>query len=122
MRIIVAGAGIGGLAAALSLARSGFKVEVVERAGMLREVGAGLQLSPNAMKALDSLGVAPAVEEISSEPQTLELRLGKSGARIFSIPAGLAARRRYGAPYLHTHRADLVEILRKAAEEAGVRV
>jgi salicylate hydroxylase len=95
---------------------------VVERASVLREVGAGLQLSPNALKALEWLGTGQAVEAVSSEPQALELRLGKSGVRVFSIPAGPAARKRYGAPYLHIHRADLIEILRKAAEVAGVRI
>jgi salicylate hydroxylase len=122
MKIIVVGAGIGGLAAALALARAQFRVEVVERASVLREVGAGLQLSPNAMKALEWLGVAEAVEAVSSEPQALELRQGKSGRRVFSIPMGPAARKRYGAPYLHAHRADLISILRKAAEAAGVRI
>ena len=122
MRIIVIGAGIGGLAAALALTRAKFEVEVVERAGVLREVGAGLQLSPNAMKALQWLGVSGSVEAVSSEPQALELRTGKSGNRVFSIPMGPAARRRYGAPYLHIHRADLIEILHTAAEAEGVRI
>jgi salicylate hydroxylase len=122
MRIIVVGAGIGGLAAALALARAKFEVEVVERAGVLREVGAGLQLSPNAMKALQWLGVSGSVEAVSSEPQALELRTGKSGGRVFSIPAGPSARRRFGAPYLHIHRADLIEVLRTAAEAEGVRI
>jgi salicylate hydroxylase len=122
MKIVVAGAGIGGLAASLALARAGFEVTAVERAARPLEVGAGLQLSPNAMKCLASLGVAEAVETVSSEPQALELRIGKSGAGIFSIPMGLSARKRYGAPYLHIHRADLVDILSKAAVEAGARV
>jgi salicylate hydroxylase len=122
MRIIVIGAGIGGLAAALALARAKFEVEVVERAGVLREVGAGLQLSPNAMMALGWLGVSGSVEAVSSEPQALELRIGKSGSKVFSIPIGPAARRRLGAPYLHIHRADLIEILRAAAEAEGVRI
>jgi salicylate hydroxylase len=122
MKIIVAGAGIGGLSAAIAFSKAGFEVEVCERAGALREVGAGLQLSPNAMKALDALGCAEAAEAVSSEPDALELRIGKTGAKVFSIPVGKAARKRYGAPYLHIHRADLVEILRRAAEFAGVRI
>lgn len=122
MRIIVVGAGIGGLAAALALARAKFEVEVVERAGVLGEVGAGLQLSPNAMKALQWLGVSGSVEAVSSEPQALELRTGKSGGRVFSVPVGPVARRRFGAPYLHIHRADLIDILRTAAEAEGVRL
>jgi salicylate hydroxylase len=122
MKIIVVGAGIGGLAAALALARAKFEVEVVERAGVLREVGAGLQLGPNAVKALQWLGVSGSVEAVSSEPQALELRTGKSGRRVFSVPMGPAARRRYGAPYLHIHRADLIEILRAAAEAEGMKL
>jgi salicylate hydroxylase len=122
MKIVVAGAGIGGLAASLALARAGYEVTAVERAARPLEVGAGLQLSPNAMKCLASLGVSEAVEAVSSEPEALELRLGRSGARIFSIPMGPAARKRYGAPYLHIYRADLVDVLTKAAVEAGVRI
>jgi salicylate hydroxylase len=97
-------------------------VTAIERAARLTEVGAGLQLSPNAMKCLVSLGVGEVVEAVSSEPEALELRIGKSGARIFSIPMGASARKQYGAPYLHIHRADLVDILAKAATEAGVRI
>jgi salicylate hydroxylase len=122
MRIVVAGAGIGGLSAALALARSGHEVEVVERSGVISEVGAGLQLSPNAMKGLAALGVAEAAEAVSSEPEALELRIGKSGGKVFAIPVGQAARKRYGAPYLHIHRADLVEVLRGEAERAGAKV
>jgi salicylate hydroxylase len=122
MKIIIAGAGIGGLSAAIALAKAGFEVEVIERAGVLREVGAGLQLSPNAVKALDALGCAEAAEAVSSEPEALELRIGKTGMRLFSIPAGKTARKRYGAPYLHIHRADLIEILRRSAEFAGAKI
>lgn len=122
MKVVIAGAGIGGLAAGLALARAGFEVEVIEQAPALREVGAGLQLSPNAMKALQWLDVAAAVEAVSSEPEALELRRGRSGARIFSIPVGKAARKRYGAPYLHIHRADLIDCLGKAAVAAGIRL
>lgn len=122
MRIVVAGAGIGGLSAALALARSGHEVEVVERSGVIGDVGAGLQLSPNAMKGLAALGVAEAAEAVSSEPEALELRVGKSGGKVFTIPVGQAARKRYGAPYLHIHRADLVELLRAAAESAGAKI
>lgn len=120
--ILIAGAGIGGLSAALALARAGFGVRVIEQAQALAEVGAGLQLSPNAMKALRALGVADALEAVASRPEALDLRLGKSGARVFSIPMGQAAIDRYGAPYLHVHRADLLEALRGAAVAAGAQL
>jgi salicylate hydroxylase len=122
MKIVIAGGGIGGFSAALALARAGHDIEVVEQAAELREVGAGLQLSPNAVKGLEALGVARDVEAVSSEPGALELRIGRSGATVFSIPMGKAARRRYGAPYLHIHRADLLNILAKKAETAGVSI
>ncbi len=122
MKVVVAGAGIGGLSAAIALAKAGFEVEVIERAPELREVGAGLQLSPNAMKGLEVLGVAEAASAVSCEPEALEMRIGRTGAKVFSIPMGRAARKRYGAPYLHIHRADFIEILRRAAQFADVRL
>jgi salicylate hydroxylase len=122
MKIVIAGAGIGGLTAGLALARAGFEATVVERAPELTEVGAGLQLSPNAMKCLAFLGIAEAVEAVSSEPRALELRIGRSGDKVFSIPMGAVARKRYGAPYLHIHRADLVAALADAGRQAGVKM
>lgn len=122
MKVLVAGGGIGGFSAALALARAGLAVELVEQALVLGEVGAGLQLSPNAMKALAHLGVADAVAENASQPETLELRIGRTGERVFSIPMGAAALARHGAPYLHVHRADLLAALAAAAGEAGVKL
>ncbi|MEQ1610268.1 MAG: FAD-dependent monooxygenase [Hyphomonadaceae bacterium] len=122
MKVVVAGAGIGGLCAAIALTKVGFDVEVVERAPALTEIGAGIQLSPNAVQGLAGLGVAEAVLAMSSQPQTLEMRIGRTGEKVFSIPIAKDARKRYGAPYLHIHRADLIEILRRAAEFAGVHI
>lgn len=122
MKVIIAGGGIGGLCAAIALSKVGIEVEVIERAPALGEVGAGLQLSPNATKALAALGVLEAVAAVASMPQTLEMRLGRTGEKVFSIPIAKEARNRYGAPYLHVHRADLIEVLRRAAEFAGVHV
>lgn len=122
MKVVVAGGGIGGLSAAIALTKVGFDVEVVERAGMLTEVGAGIQLSPNATKGLAGLGVLEAVAAVSSQPERLEMRIGRTGEKVFSIPIAREARQRYGAPYLHVHRADLIEVLKRAADFAGVKV
>ena len=122
MKVIIAGGGIGGLSAAIALCKVGFEVEVVERASALQEVGAGLQLSPNATKGLASLGVLEAVAAISSMPETLEMRIGRTGQKVFSIPIAREARNRYGAPYLHAHRADLIDILSRAAVQAGAQI
>lgn len=122
MKVVIAGAGIGGLCAAIALTKVGFEVEIVERAPELTEVGAGIQLSPNAVKGLAGLGVAEAVLAVASYPQALEMRIGRTGEKVFSIPIQKDAKKRYGAPYLHVHRADLIEILKRAAEFAGVRI
>lgn len=122
MKVIIAGGGIGGLSAAIALSKVGCEVEVIERAPALGEVGAGLQMSPNASKALAALGVLEAVAAVASMPQTLEMRLGRTGEKVFSIPIAKEARTRYGAPYLHVHRADLIEVLRRAAAFAGVHI
>ncbi|WP_300392614.1 FAD-dependent monooxygenase [Henriciella sp.] len=113
-KALIAGGGIGGLTAALCLLRNGWSVHVLEAAPALQEVGAGLQLSPNAMKVIDALGLSEAIRTVAFEPEALELRLGQSGRRVFSIPAGEAARKRWGAPYLHIHRADLLGVLEQA--------
>ncbi len=122
MNVAIAGAGIGGLTAAIALAQRGFAVNVFEQAQVLEEVGAGIQLSPNAMKVLDALGVGDRLVEAASLPEALEMRLGVSGRRIFSIPMGERALDRYGARYAHLHRADLISVLRAAAFDAGARL
>lgn len=117
---LVAGAGIGGLAAALALARSGWSVAVYERAEDFGEVGAGLQMSPNACRVLRWLGVFSAVSAAAVRPEAAQMRDGHTGASIYSVSLGADAERRWGAPYLHVHRADLHAALRRAAEAEGV--
>jgi salicylate hydroxylase len=112
--IVIAGAGIGGLTAALALASAGQSVVVCERAGELSEVGAGIQLSPNAGRVLAALGLDEAIGAKASEPKAIDIRSGASGALIVSLPLGDFPAR-YGLPYRVIHRADLQSILATAA-------
>ena len=117
-RALVVGAGIGGLAAALALARQGFGVDVFERAPALQEFGAGLQLTPNATRALARLGALAAVREIASAPSAVRVLRGADGAELARLPIA-GAERRWGAPYLTVHRVDLHRVLAEAAAATG---
>src|SRR5690606_13871087 len=104
--IVIAGAGISGLTAALAFAAKGFSVAILERAERLEEVGAGLQLSPNATRILGRLGVLGRLEKDAVRPQAVNLRDATTLAVLATVPLGEAATRRWGAPYLVAHRAD----------------
>lgn len=112
--IAIAGAGIAGLTAALAFANRGFSVRVFERSAQLGEVGAGVQLSANATRILDRLGVLDAVKHLAVQPVGIDLRRASSGNFIASVPLGEAATQRWGAPYLTIHRADLHAALTEA--------
>jgi len=105
--IIVAGAGIGGLTAALALIRAGFRVVVIEQAERLEETGAGIQLSPNATGILVNLGAGDHLKQLAVAPEAIRVMRAKSAREIVRIPLGRAAELRYGAPYWVIHRADL---------------
>ncbi|MBL71020.1 MAG: monooxygenase [Rhodobiaceae bacterium] len=114
MRAIISGAGIGGLTAALCFLHHGAEVTVLERAPELGEVGAGIQLPPNAMKVFQTLGFEDALVDIAFRPEALEARMGRSGLELFNIPVANAAIKRWGAPYLHIYRADYIALLHNA--------
>jgi 2-polyprenyl-6-methoxyphenol hydroxylase-like FAD-dependent oxidoreductase len=111
-RAVVVGAGIGGLAAALALGRSGWRVEVRERAAHLQPVGAGLSLWPNAVRALDALGVGAAVRALAVPLGEGAIRRPDGRVLTRADTSGYPAR--YGAPLVGVHRADLHEVLRGA--------
>lgn len=111
---IIAGGGIGGLTAALCLHQKGWDIQLLEQAPALTEMGAGIQISPNGMKVLKQIGIDEAVSNIAFQPDGTELRIGKTGRTIFSIPTKEIAEQRWGAPYLQIHRADLLNILATA--------
>jgi salicylate hydroxylase len=105
--IIVAGAGIGGLTASLTLAAQGFRVVILEKAERLEEAGAGLQLSPNASRILVELGLQPRLAPRAVTPDAINIMSARAGGEIARLPLGEAAAFRAGAPYWVVHRADL---------------
>lgn len=119
MRIIVIGAGIGGLAAALTLGRAGFEVQVFEQASELREVGAGVQISPNATRILHRLGLEEPLRRFGVRPRASVVRRWDDGREIARQPLADACERNFGAPYYHFHRAELLDVL-SAAVPAGI--
>jgi salicylate hydroxylase len=114
MRVLIAGAGIGGLTAALALRQVGFDVHVYEQARVLREVGAGVAISPNAVKVLHGLGLAAALRTVGVVSDSMDSRSWQSGALLGRVPLAEAAVERWGAPFYHLHRADLHDALRTA--------
>ena len=117
------GAGIGGLATAIALAQSGWRVHIFERRPVLEAVGAGIQLSPNACKVLKSLGIWNALLPQTFAPQGIEMRMGQSGRRVFELPLADVAQARWGAPYAHVHRGDLLNaLLMRAHDMADISI
>ncbi|NLQ17658.1 NAD(P)-binding protein [Marinomonas sp. M1K-6] len=121
-RVVIAGAGIGGLCTALALAKQGIQVVVCEQAPSLGEVGAGLQMSPNALKVLRQLGLEADLSHFAFVPQHAAIRDYKSGEYYLKSPLGTLAEARYGAPYWHLHRADLHRVLADSCKRAGVEL
>lgn len=105
--VVIAGAGIGGLTAALTLARSGFRVVVIDKAERLEETGAGIQLSPNASRILIELGLRDRLTPHVVAPEAIRVRRSRDGSEIVRAPLGAASEQRYGAPYWVIHRGDL---------------
>ncbi len=110
----IVGAGVAGLTTALSLAAKGISSDIIEQAPQLGEVGAGLQLSPNATRVLCALGVLSDIERQWLEPQTIRLASGRDLRRLADLPAGTFARQRWGAPYGVLHRSTLQQALLRA--------
>ena len=118
-RVLIAGGGIGGLTAALCLAKAGFEVALFEQASEFGELGAGIQLSPNCTRVLHHLGLEPALAACAFLPEGTEFRAWQSGKVIASSLLGRAVRDRYGFPYYHIHRGDLLRVLVDAAERSA---
>jgi 3-hydroxybenzoate 6-monooxygenase len=122
-RFIIAGGGISGLAAALSIAGAGHEATVLEARDSFTELGAGIQLAPNAFHALDRLGVGADVRDRAVFIEELRLLDGVSGRQIARMPLDEGYRRRFGNPYAVVHRTDLYDpLLRRARADAAVEL
>ncbi len=119
---VIAGAGIGGLCTSLCLARAGWRVSLYDKAEVLEESGAGLQLSPNASVILRRLGVLERLARYALAPDAIRIRRAQDGATLALMPLA-GAEARWGAPYLVAHRADLQRaLLDAAAHEEGIKL
>ncbi len=113
--VLIAGGGIAGLASAIATARAGARVRLLEQASAWGEVGAGLQLGPNAVRVLAHWGLTPALQACAAFPDTLRARDSRSGRVLGTLRLGECATQRYGQPYATVHRADLHALLLQAA-------
>ena len=114
---LIAGGGIGGLAAAFALGRAGWGVQLFERAAEFSEVGAGIQMGPNVTRVLHGWGLADALARVAAFPSHLQVRNASSGRELGVLPLGDTARQRYGAPYATIHRADILGLLLQAVKQ-----
>lgn len=120
--IAIVGGGIGGLAAAVALRKAGFSPVVHEQAGGFGRVGADINLTPNAVRALDGLGVGDELRETAARPKYRISRTWDTGEETSRLPMGDEAERRYGSPQLTMHRADLLAALERALPDGVVHL
>lgn len=113
----MAGGGIGGLAAVFALARQGVPLTLIEQAAAFGEVGAGLQLGPNAVRVLADWGLREALDAVAAWPEALQVRDAARGRELGHMRLGADIARRHGQPYACLHRADLHALLLKAAQQ-----
>lgn len=116
---LIAGGGIAGLTLALALARRGVTSKLFERAAALEDAGAGVQLSPNAGRVLEALGLGPALDAVATRPEGVSICDALSGNRLKRLTLGASAERRWRASYRVVHRADLQAALAEAVKAAG---
>lgn len=119
-QVLIAGGGIGGLAAALGSARAGWEVRLYERAGEFTEVGAGVQIGPNVVRRLQAWGLHRALLAVASFPERLRVRSALSGAELGALRLGATAVARYGAAYATIHRADLHGLLLEVVHKSSL--
>lgn len=122
LRVAIAGGGIGGLAAALATSRSGCDTALFEKAAAFAEMGAGIQLGPNVTRILDDWGLLDKLQRVATAPGRLQVRSATNAAVLGELRLGQAMLKRYGAPYLTVHRADLHSLLLQAVLQTSAVV
>lgn len=118
--MVIVGGGIGGLATALAAARAGYRVQVLEQAHEFAEVGAGVQLGPNAVRVLDAWGLGDALRAVAAFPERLEVRSALTARLLGQLPLGARSVARFGAAYATLARPDLQALLLQAVQAQGV--
>ena len=118
-QILIAGGGIGGLAAALGCSRAGWSVQLVEGTRAFGEVGAGIQMGPNVTRVLHGWGLEQELRKYAAYPELMLVRSAANGQELGRLRLGDRAHKRYGAPYATIHRADIHKLLLKAVERSG---
>ena len=121
-RILIAGAGIGGLTLALALAQRGIPASILETSPQLSTIGAGIQISPNAARLLLDLGLGDALRRAAVMPEAVIVRSGSSGKTLAKLPLGQDMETRYGVPYYVIHRADLQGLLLDAVKSHAAEI
>ena len=121
-KVAIVGAGIGGLTAAIAMHRRGIEVEVYEQSGQIGEIGAGVSLSPNAIKAFRALGLDRQIAAIGFESDNQVVRAWNSGDVLSKVFRKGVYQKEFGAPYLSVHRADLVEVLRQQLPDHAIHL
>src|ERR1700728_1768241 len=119
-QVIIVGGGIGGLAAALALARKGIPSQVIEQAPEFKEIGAGIQLGPNVFWMFEMLGLTEPVSALAVFPNNLIMMDSITGQEVTRIPLGEKFRRRFKHPYALIHRADLHQVLLEACRKSDL--
>ena len=119
LNVAIAGGGIGGLAAALALSRSGQHIHLFEKAAVFSEIGAGIQLGPNVTRILQGWGVLDTLQPLATAPECLQVRSAIGGDVLGTLSLGKVIAARYGAPYLTLHRADLHAALLQGVAQNG---
>src|SRR5271163_3733529 len=119
-QVLIVGGGIGGLAAALALARRGIASQVIEQAAEFKEIGAGIQLGPNVFWMFDILGLIAPISALAVFPNNLIMMDSVTGQEVTRIPLGDAFRKKFHHPYALIHRADLHKVLLNACEKSDL--